>query len=146
MSGSQHPAPPATFAALIERLIEQHGTQDAVAKLLGISSSGLGRAGDTMSFQNLIKLAYKAGLDPSLVLRLAGKGEIADMLESVYGPPAAPLSDEDRRLISLPPTKKHAALLLAEDVDDRPPERVANTGASPPRRLERRAVKRKRTA
>lgn len=121
----------AHFSALMDKLRQKYGSQEAVAQLIGMSSGALGRAvkAGTLSFENLLILAFKSGEDPDTVLKLAGKAEQSELLQHLYGQAHQPLSEQDRRLLNLSEEKKRAALLLAHE--DPPP-------------LERRPVRRKR--
>lgn len=60
----------------------------------------------------LIRLAQWSGDNPSWVLRLAGKGELADLIERSWGPPRA-LSDLDYELLALPVGAKREVVSLA---------------------------------
>lgn len=104
-----------TFSKFIDGLIERYGTSHAVAELIGMSASAFSRGTHneaTLSVDNLLKLAEGTGESPTEVLRLAGKGELADRIERLYGPPRAPLSAQARALLALDPTVQRQLLQL----------------------------------
>jgi len=65
------------------------GSQQDLAKVIGITPSRLNRAlqqGDyPLNALNCLRLAKAKGYAPSLVLRLAGKMELAELIEHLYG-------------------------------------------------------------
>jgi hypothetical protein len=84
------------FAGLIERLKEEHGSISAVAAGVGMSVSAFSRgvARGTLSVENLLQLAIFSGEHPSRVLELAGKGQLAHTIESLYGTSSNSPSDK----------------------------------------------------
>lgn len=79
---------PGTFQQWIESLIAgRFGTKTKLAQAIGVSLTQIGRGANAgkYSVENLLKLAKVAAADPSTVLRLAGKGDVADLLEDLYG-------------------------------------------------------------
>jgi hypothetical protein len=48
---------------------------------------------------NCLKLAAMTGESPTRILRIAGKGEIADLTERLYGPGRATVSPAERELL-----------------------------------------------
>jgi hypothetical protein len=91
------------FQKWLEQLVvERYGSNEALAKALGITNSGFLRAkksGKT-STEFLLRLARETGRDASDVLRLAGKGGVAALIESQYGEPR-PVPAPVRELIDL---------------------------------------------
>lgn len=82
--------------AWIEGLVRgPYGTWGAVARAAGVSQSALSRQArtGTLGLKPLLKLALETGEPASDVLRRAGKGDLAALIERVYG---APRDDADR--------------------------------------------------
>lgn len=82
------------------------GVNQRLADAIDISLSVFLRSKPRGSFgtETLLRLAVETGKPGSWVLRLAGKGETADLIESLYGPSAAkaaPLTAEERELLRL---------------------------------------------
>jgi hypothetical protein len=77
------------FTDLLERAVAKFPSRQAFAKAIGLNASRLSRAMNTGDFPfnitNCLRLAQVAGESPSLVLRTAGKGDVADLIESLYG-------------------------------------------------------------
>lgn len=77
------------FKALLNRLSSGFASRDAFAKALGINSSRLSRAMNTGDFpfnvSNCLRLAKISGESPTAILRAAGKGDVADLIEALYG-------------------------------------------------------------
>jgi hypothetical protein len=86
-----HPTP---FAELLSRLATRFPSRRAFAIAIGTDPSRLSRAmnGDPTMFDVLrcLYVARATRENPSVVLRAAGKGEIADLLEELYGEPKTP--------------------------------------------------------
>jgi hypothetical protein len=79
------------FKELLNRIAETFPSRQALARAIGINASRLSRAlngSDKFPFNatNCLRLAKLSGEPASAVLRAAGKGEIADLIESLYGP------------------------------------------------------------
>lgn len=78
------------FTDLLNRIAEGFPTRHALAEALDINASRLSRAlngSEKFSFnvENCLRLAQISGEPASEVLRAADKGEIADLIESLYG-------------------------------------------------------------
>lgn len=76
-----------TFREFIEDLISRHGTAGAIAKACGLTDSAFSRGvkkSGTLGVESLLHLARWSGTPPGRVLRLAGKRDIADLLEQLY--------------------------------------------------------------
>ena len=76
------------------------GTKQAFAQALGITPgrfSRLLRGNDSMEVVGCLRLAKVSGESADRVLRLAGKGEIADLIAELYGRPS--LTARERALI-----------------------------------------------
>lgn len=89
------------FESLIEAVLPKFGgTKAGLAKALEMTPSGFGRgmANNSFSTHNLLTFAKVTGLDPLVVLRAAGKTDVADLIEQLFGKSAAglPLSRPER--------------------------------------------------
>jgi len=77
-----------SFAALLMRLSLKYPTRKAFARAVGVNPTRLSRAinGDPVMFNVLhcLRLARVTGEPPGVVLRAAGKHEIADLLDELY--------------------------------------------------------------
>lgn len=89
-----------TFQEWVDELVATFGSKTKLAQAIGISLTqiGRGRSAGKYSVENLLKLARAANADPSSVLRLAGKGDVADLIETLYG--KAELTAEQRALLT----------------------------------------------
>lgn len=111
-----------TFAILLRRLRKGFPSTKAFAKALAVEPSHLSRAmswkndGPSFDVRGCLKLAMATGEDAGVVLRAAGKGDIADMLEVLYGPPAE---------MTLTPLQQ----LAISAIDDVPPHLAAQFAA-----------------
>lgn len=97
--------------ALLQTLIDTtYGTQDALAKAIGISPSRISRVlknPDSLSVENCLKLAKVTGLAPDEIFRAAGKSEVNALIRELYGDAASArrrddeldMSDETRRAL-----------------------------------------------
>lgn len=93
-----------TFRQYIKTLIDRYGTARAVAELIPMSESAFSRGvrnEGTLSEENLLRLAEATGEDILHVLRVAGKGTVADIIERNFRQANRPLSREDRFLLDL---------------------------------------------
>lgn len=82
---------PAFQDLLIELIRSFPGTKRDLAKLLDITPSRLSHllnAGDIPSMEVCLRLADATGTSASKVLRVAGKEDVADLIERLYGPAA----------------------------------------------------------
>jgi transcriptional regulator with XRE-family HTH domain len=77
------------FQTLLRSASAHYDTQQDLADALGISVARLNRAlnkGDyPLSAQNCLRLALVAGQPASVILRAAGKTDLADLIERLYG-------------------------------------------------------------
>lgn len=77
------------FRELLKAAVKQFGSQRALAEAIQLDTSRLNRAinkGDhPFNVENCLRLAQVTGLRPSLVLRAADKGSVAELIESLYG-------------------------------------------------------------
>lgn len=93
-----------SFKTFIDALTHQHGTAGAVAKAIGMSLSAFSRGvriEGSLGVDKCLRLAKWAGVSPSHVLRLANKGEVAELIEELYGREGEPLSGSERELLGL---------------------------------------------
>jgi hypothetical protein len=79
------------FVEMLNRISERFPTRTAFAKALGINASRLSRALNDVgerpfNVKNCLRLAKVSGESPAEVLRAAGKADIAELIESLYGP------------------------------------------------------------
>ncbi len=92
------------FGDFLEDLATQFPTKQAFAEAIGITPSRFSRvlAGTyTLNVLNCLRVAKAAGRSPSAVLRAAGKSEIADLIESSYGPSATSVSPKEREIVEM---------------------------------------------
>jgi transcriptional regulator with XRE-family HTH domain len=90
------------FRDLLETAAKKYPTKKEFAKAIGITPGRLSRVlgGEhSLDVGNCLTLAKLTGESPSRVLRVAGKGEIADAIETLYGPAAPSISPRDREVL-----------------------------------------------
>ena len=93
--------PVSDFRALLERAAAKYPSKQAFAKELGITPSRFSRVlrGDySMEVVNCLRLAKLSGEQPSDVLTAAGKRDVADLIEHLYGDQT--LAEPERTLLS----------------------------------------------
>jgi len=91
-----------TFQDWVKRLIaEKFRNPSDLAQALGMHLTPLTRGieAGTFNLVNLLRLAKIANANPSTVLRMAQKGDEADLIESLYGKPT--LDPDDHDIIAL---------------------------------------------
>lgn len=93
------------FVEYMRGWIEQYGTATKLAGALEMTLSAFLRAikhEGTLSIENCVRFAQETGEAPGKVLRLAGKADVAELLERVYGgAPAPALNSHQRELLTL---------------------------------------------
>jgi hypothetical protein len=91
------------FDELVAPFLERRGGKRALAEMLGMTPSGLGRGlqARTLSVENLLVLSKAIGRPASEVLRAAGKHETADLLEELYGAARPQLPAQHAELLAL---------------------------------------------
>jgi transcriptional regulator with XRE-family HTH domain len=111
------------FRDLLEAAAKRFPTKHAFAKALGITPGRLSRilGGEhSLDVLNCLKLAKLSGQSASYVLRVAGKGDVAELIEDAYGRRAPALSPEERDLLekwtALTPRARDAILALLFDL------------------------------
>jgi hypothetical protein len=81
------------FKELLSRIALKFESKKALADALDMDPSRLSRAINTGDFpfnvENCLRLARVSGESPSELLRAADKGDIAELIESLYGPEKA---------------------------------------------------------
>ncbi len=103
-----------TFRILLRRLKKSHyASTSAFAKALNVDPSHLSRAmgpsGQPFDVRGCLRLAKVTGTDPGTTLRAAGKGEIAELIEALYGTPTvAPPPDQQELLRAYQAIAPHA--------------------------------------
>jgi hypothetical protein len=101
---------------ILDAYLEHYDSLDDAAEPLGITGSRVSRIRKGEHAPDVItclRLAKAGGFPPGAVLRAAGKGETADLLEELYGKAAPALPDRQardliRRRSSLPPDVRAA--------------------------------------
>lgn len=92
-----------TFQAWVDAIVESRygGRAFRLAEAVGLhqSSFSRGAAKGTLSVESLLKLAQVTGEPPGDVLRLAGKDDVADLLDDLYGTTGATVSRTELRVI-----------------------------------------------
>jgi hypothetical protein len=101
-----------SFASLLRRLRKSYPSVRAFAQALDVEPSHLSRAmaagGMPFDVRGCLRLARVTGADPGVVLRAAGKDDIASLIEALYGPAAT---------VRLCP-EQQALLEAAKEIDD----------------------------
>lgn len=98
---------------LLRQILDSFPTIQALAAVIGVSPSRLGRAmkgQDSLNVLSCLRLAQGANVDAGTILRAAGKTEIADLLERLYGQTSPTLPAQDgpafAKFQSLTPAKR----------------------------------------
>ena len=90
------------FRELLEVASRRFPSKQAFAKAIGVTPSRFSRVlggSYTLNVLNCLRLAKITGESASRVLRLAGKTEIAELIEEQYGRTAPALSPSERELL-----------------------------------------------
>jgi hypothetical protein len=114
-----------TFKSWLTHIVrEQFGTPTALANALDMTliSFNRGLEAGTFSVSNLLRLAEITNTPAGTVLRLAGKPEVAALLERLYGITSEELSPEEQRHLSMwrkaSPTARASIDVLLEYLSD----------------------------
>lgn len=94
--------PVSEFRDLLEAAAKAYPTKREFARAIGITPGRLSRVlgGEhSLDVGNCLTLATLTGESPSRVLRAAGKGDIADAIEALYGPSAPSVSPKEREIL-----------------------------------------------
>jgi hypothetical protein len=112
------------FRELLPELVAQYGGSKAqLAKAIGITPASFSRLTTTMPSADVcLRLAAVTHANPSVILRAAGRGDVATLLEGLYGHAATRArsahkpSDEAflMALKKVPKDRKRAIWLLIE--------------------------------
>jgi len=91
------------FKALIEGLRARFGTNAQIAAAVGMTESGFSRGAKSGTFdvENCLQIARVSEAHPSHVLRISGKGKLADLIEELYGPGTDALTTSQREVVEL---------------------------------------------
>jgi hypothetical protein len=78
------------FTELLETLVARYGGDAALAKEIRVSAARVGRArkgegGYSFKVENCLRLAQVSGESASDVLRAAGKADVDDLIQELYG-------------------------------------------------------------
>lgn len=91
---------------ILEEAVALFGTQEAAGRAIGLSGSRYSRImaaespeDNSLGVANCLRLALVTKRHPSDVLRSAGKADVADLIEQVYGGTPTALTDEERQLL-----------------------------------------------
>jgi hypothetical protein len=129
-----------TFATFLRRLYTRHQhtypTVRAFAGALGIDETQLSRAmgprGKPFDTRRCLKLAAMTGENPTTILRAAGKGDLAILIEQQYGEPSGTLSQDHQELLAafdaIAPQARPAILLIMQTMAKGHAYRTAHTG------------------
>lgn len=85
----------ASFPELLNGFVRRFGSQTALGKAIDISASRLSRViqgQHSLEVVNCLRLAEVTGESPSVVLRAAGKADVADLIERMYGDAREPIA------------------------------------------------------
>lgn len=133
----------------IEGLRQRFGSYTAISDRLDMTQSGFlrGVKRGTLSVENLLTLAQLADESPSRILRLAGKGTVADLIERLYGDDTRALTRSQREMLDLWDIvrtdvalrdallylmKHYAAQVRRSSLPGRPPRDTAPASLLPP--------------
>jgi len=90
-----------TFRSLLKRLQKKHyPSVRAFAEALGFTDASCISRGTPFDVRGCLRLAQITGEDPTIVLRAAGKADIAALIEVLYGPSRTLLSTEQQALLT----------------------------------------------
>jgi|SRR5919108_6375784 hypothetical protein len=130
------------FQQLLIALAKEYPNRSAFAAAIGVDPSRLSKAlsgkGDVFDVVGCLRIARATGKSPSAILRAAGRGSVADLIERLYGPPRR-VSAEDETILNavqrLPSAMRRAIVTLIEngpasvdDVSTSRPERKRRVG------------------
>lgn len=110
-----------TFRSLLKRLQKKHfPTVTAFAHALGIQDPSRLSRGKPFNVYWCLRLAQVTGENPSVILRAADKGDVATLIETLYGTGKALLTPEQQTLLdafeAMAPHSRQALITIAKDV------------------------------
>jgi hypothetical protein len=116
--------PPSAAYPIVMRAAKRLGSATALAEAAGLTVSAMLRCAKghnrlTLGAESCLSIAEVSGENPSALLRAAGKGEVADRIERLYGPPRPPLSADERALLALDEETKRRVRELIEYIKSR---------------------------
>jgi hypothetical protein len=102
--------------SLVVQAAEKNGSMTALAKLIGISISALTRGAKSglISTDTLLGVAEHGGIDPTILLAAAGKGDTAKRIARLYGKQKTILSADERALLDLDDETKRQMVRLID--------------------------------
>lgn len=112
------------LAVFLQAVIDEsfQGVQQRLADAIQISSSRLGRILKGEFSPNVVtclRLAKVTGHSASDILRMAGKSEVAELIEALYGQSVASVPDSDRQLLkqlhALEPESRQLVIRLVNE-------------------------------
>lgn len=128
-----------SFRQFIDGLVQKTGTAGAVAQAIGMSLSAFSRGvrnEGTLSVENCLRLAEWSGESPGRVLHLANKGDVAVLIERLYGAERTPVSGPERELSALwrelEPDAQSALFTLLRALVTAARAKLPNRKAAPP--------------
>lgn len=77
-----------TFQELLGGFVERFGSQTALGRAVGMSASRINKVlkgRDTFDVANCLRLAEATGETPGVILRTAGKADVQELIERLYG-------------------------------------------------------------
>lgn len=126
-----------------DQVARRFKTATALASAIGMQLSPFVRGVQTGTFnvQNILRLAEVTDEDPSRLLHIAGKGDVAQMIERLYGSGKDSLKASERDVLQLwsnMPTKsqrhvRELMTLLSEPVGGAAPDKATGSGRAPKR-------------
>jgi hypothetical protein len=93
------------FPTLLRKLRKRYPSVRAFARALDVDASHLSRAmsvkhGQPFDVRGCLRLARVTGYDPLIILRAAGKDEIANLIAELRPTAGTPLSEDQRALLA----------------------------------------------
>lgn len=134
------------FQKLLQDISAQFPTTLAMAKAIGVNASRLSRAlnGDSYPFDALrcLRMAHATGRNATQILRAAGKGELADLIERLYGDASKKsMNAEQSALLEnfnrADRQSQHALLTLAQNVQKEPQSQRTGEANEPTKKRRR---------
>lgn len=128
-------APPVTFKSLLKRLQKKHfPTVHAFAHALGIVDPSRLSRGKPFNVYWCLRLAQVTGENPSVILRAADKGDVATLIETLYGTGKVLLTPEQQVLLdaadAMTPRARQALIAIAQEAAGQRPQGQGGAGSS----------------
>jgi hypothetical protein len=120
---------------LLKRLQKKHyPTVTAFAQALGIKDPSRISRGNPFDVYWCLRLAEVTGENPSVILRAANKGDIATLIETLYGTSKVLLTPEQQTLLNafegMAPHARQALITIAKDLAGQHSGGQSGTGSS----------------